>query len=123
MIPFAIDATSDVAPYEQVRIQVAQQVSSGLLEPGAKLPTVRHLAAELGLAVNTVARAFRELEADGVIVTRGRNGSFVSSRTIDGADRDAAIVAAAAEYAAQARTRGLTVAEATRLLEQAWPKS
>jgi DNA-binding transcriptional regulator YhcF (GntR family) len=120
---FAIDSTSDVAPYEQVRVQIAQQVSSGLLEAGAKLPTVRHLAADLGLAVNTVARAFRELEADGVIVTRGRKGSFVSSRTIDAPGDDAAILAAAAQYAAASRARGLTLAESTRLLERAWPKS
>lgn len=117
-----IDPTSPVAPYEQVRSQIARQISAGELQAGAQLPTVRQLANDLGLAVNTVARAFRELEADGVIVTRGRRGSFVASTSLDGsADED--VLTAAAQYAASARSRGLTLAETTRLLEQAWPRT
>lgn len=50
----------------------------GTLAAGERLPTVRALAETLGLASNTVARAYRELESDGFIETRGRNGSFVS---------------------------------------------
>lgn len=75
---FAIDATDSTPPFEQLRVQVRDAVASGALTGGAKLPTVRALAEELGLAVNTVARAYRELEADGIIETRGRAGSFVA---------------------------------------------
>ena len=72
-----VDPQSSVPPYEQVRTQVASQVVDGRLPAGTRLPTVRQLAADLGLAVNTVARAYRELETDGVIVTQGgRTGGW-----------------------------------------------
>jgi DNA-binding transcriptional regulator YhcF (GntR family) len=74
----AIDASSPVPPFEQLRMQLAQQITSGELAGGARLPTVRKLAGDLGLAPNTVARTYRELESDGFIATRGRNGSFVT---------------------------------------------
>lgn len=72
-----IDATSAVPPFEQVRNGVLAAVTSGELVSGSRLPTVRALAEQLGIAVNTVARAYRELEGDDVIETRGRSGSFV----------------------------------------------
>jgi DNA-binding transcriptional regulator YhcF (GntR family) len=73
-----IESTSTVPPYEQVRSQLAQAISKGRLKPEDQLPTVRKLAADLGLAANTVARAYRELELAGIIETRGRNGTFVA---------------------------------------------
>jgi DNA-binding transcriptional regulator YhcF (GntR family) len=73
-----IDPTSALAPYDQVRQQIIAQVRSGELIAETKLPTVRQLAAELSLAPNTVARAYRELELAGVLVTRGRNGTFIA---------------------------------------------
>ncbi len=78
-----VDPGSQVAPYEQLRSQVAAMVARGDLEPGQKLPTVRQLAGDLGLAANTVARAYRELETDGVISTQGRRGTFVRSTRLD----------------------------------------
>jgi DNA-binding transcriptional regulator YhcF (GntR family) len=113
-----IDQASPVAPYEQLRTQVAAQAADGRLPAGTKLPTVRQLATDLGLAANTVARAYRELEADGVVQTRGRAGTFVSSDVIAG-DSGAGL---AEEYVAAARRRGLTLAEATRLVELAWQR-
>ena len=74
----SIDPRSSVPPYEQVRLQLAGAIESGELPGDRKLPTVRGLAAELGLANNTVARAYRELELAGLIETRGRNGTFVA---------------------------------------------
>ena len=74
----AIDASSATPPFEQLRLQLVAQIVAGELAGGARLPTVRKLAEELGLAPNTVARTYRELEADGFIQTRGRNGSFVT---------------------------------------------
>jgi DNA-binding transcriptional regulator YhcF (GntR family) len=73
-----VDPSSPVPPFEQLRTQVVDAVASGELAPGARLPTVRRLADDLGLAAGTVARAYRELETAGVIETRGRNGTFVS---------------------------------------------
>jgi DNA-binding transcriptional regulator YhcF (GntR family) len=113
-----VDPTSDQPPFDQLRTQVARRAASGDLPPGTRLPTVRALAAELGLAANTVARAYRELEADGVVVTEGRRGTFVA--TTDAAASGDASEAAAA-YVSAVRRLGLSRAEATRLVEQAWP--
>lgn len=74
-----IDAGSAEPPFEQLRLQYAAAVREGALVPGAKLPTVRALAEQLGLAVNTVAKSYRALESDGVIETRGRSGTFVAA--------------------------------------------
>jgi DNA-binding transcriptional regulator YhcF (GntR family) len=101
----AIDAESAVPPFEQLRQQVIAAVASGELVPGTRMPTVRGLAGELGLAVNTVARSYKELEADEIIETRGRNGTFVSA-TGDPVQRQAQ--AAATEYAARTRSLGLS---------------
>jgi DNA-binding transcriptional regulator YhcF (GntR family) len=73
-----LDPSSPVPPYEQVRSQIAAAIDDGSLQPAVQLPTVRRLARDLGLAVNTVARAYRELEMAGLIETRGRQGSFVA---------------------------------------------
>ncbi|MEP6562645.1 MAG: GntR family transcriptional regulator [Nakamurella sp.] len=74
-----IDTVSAVPPFEQVRAQLAHQINDGTLPVGVKLPTVRSLAAELGLATNTVARAYRELETASLLETRGRAGTFVGA--------------------------------------------
>jgi DNA-binding transcriptional regulator YhcF (GntR family) len=102
-------------PFEQLRAQIAGRAATGDLPAGTRLPTVRALAAELDLAVNTVARAYKELEADGVVVTEGRRGTFVAAPS---APQDADDQAA--EYAATCRRLGLTLPEATRLLESHW---
>ena len=113
-----IDPESSVPPYEQLRIRVATQVDDGTLASGAKLPTVRGLAAELGLAVNTVAKAYRALEADGVIETRGRAGTFVASAALAAPPAD--LVRLAADLAAAARRQGLSLDETRTLVERAW---
>ena len=114
-----IDSSSAVPPFEQLRTQLAARVASGDLPAGTRLATVRQLAADLGLAANTVARAYRELEADGVIATQGRRGTFVSSDALAAAGTGPTDTLAD-EYVAAARRTGLTLAEATRLVEQAW---
>jgi DNA-binding transcriptional regulator YhcF (GntR family) len=107
VITVSIDADSSTAPFDQVRSQLATMISDGRLEAGARLPTVRRLAEDLGLAVNTVARAYRELETDGVITTQGRRGTFVTARATDTED----VTTAAAQYVASARQSGLTLSE------------
>jgi DNA-binding transcriptional regulator YhcF (GntR family) len=114
--PLIIDSASSVAPYEQVRVQLAVQISDGQLVPGAKLPTVRRLAEDLGLAANTVARAYRELEAAGLVETRGRAGTVVSAA---GDASRAFLVAAARDYATLARDLGIPVQEAGRIVAEA----
>ena len=69
---------SATPPYEQIRTQVSSLIALGTLAPGTRLPTVRSLAADLGIAAGTVARAYRELEQSGLIETRRRNGTVVA---------------------------------------------
>jgi DNA-binding transcriptional regulator YhcF (GntR family) len=104
-----IDPTSSVAPFEQLRTQILDAVRTGGLAAGTKLPTVRKLADDLGLAPGTVARAYRELERDEVIETRGRHGTFVAA-TGDPTQRQAQ--AAATAFAERTRQLGLTADDA-----------
>ena len=98
-----IDIDDSAPPYEQVRARISEQARSGELPVGYRLPTVRGLAESLGLAANTVAKAYRALEADGVIETRGRHGTFVAAAA-SAADRELAIAAQA--YVERARRLG-----------------
>jgi DNA-binding transcriptional regulator YhcF (GntR family) len=98
-----IDADSDRPPFEQVRGGPIDLIESGQLLTGERLPTVRALASRLGVAANTVARSYRELEAAGVIETRGRQGSFIKAGRHDALD---AGFAAAAAYVETARELG-----------------
>jgi len=102
-----LDRSSEAPPFEQIRAQVTAQVADGVLQPGDRLPTVRALAEELGLAPNTVARAYRELEQAGVIETRGRAGSFVMGDRAAGRAKAAAVA-----YLAETRALGLDDAAA-----------
>ena len=110
----SVDPASGVPPYEQVRESVRGQVEAGTLAPGFRLPPVRSLAASLDLAPNTVARAYKELEALGVVETRGRAGTFVSGRGVGSSLR-----AAASAYATTVRSLGLTDGEALDAVRRA----
>lgn len=81
-----IATDSPVPPYEQIRGQVVDMITAGVLREGVQLPPIRQLARDLKIASGTVARAYRELEAEGVLKTEGRRGSFV--RRARPADRD-----------------------------------
>jgi len=72
-----IISTSPEPVYEQIVRQIQDGVASGQLTPGAPLPTVRQLAGDLQLNRNTIARAYKQLEDGGVILTAGRRGTFV----------------------------------------------
>ena len=74
----AINLRSPVPPFEQIRTQIASLISLGTLAAGTRLPTVRSLASDLGLAAGTVARAYKELELAGLVETRRRNGTVVA---------------------------------------------
>jgi len=112
----SIDSSSATPPFEQLRVQLMQQITSGELAGGTRLPTVRKLAEDLGLAPNTVARTYRELESDGFISTRGRNGSFV---TPQGDQAHAQAQEAARSFADRIRKLGVSDAEAIRYVTAA----
>jgi DNA-binding transcriptional regulator YhcF (GntR family) len=111
-----IDAASPVPPYEQLRAQLARQIQDRTLAVGTRLPTIRRLAADLGLAVNTVGRAYRELEEARLIETRGRAGSFVSAAGQHGRERARR---AAVDYAALIASLGIDPSEAIRIVQAA----
>ena len=116
MLDIPVDHQSTVPPFEQLRLGIVARVQTGELTAGTKIPTVRALAVQLGLAPNTVARAYRELEQDGVLETRGRLGSFIASSgdpTQDAAGR------AATDYVAVIRRLGLDDDAALRYVRAA----
>jgi DNA-binding transcriptional regulator YhcF (GntR family) len=102
-----LDSTTRIPPFEQLRAQIALQVSAGALRPGQRLPTIRKLAHQLELSNGPVARAYRELEYAGIINGRGSSGSFVADNP-------------PVEYTADERHEKLThaAAEAVRLSQQ-----
>ncbi|MDT5068606.1 MAG: hypothetical protein QOK02_4761, partial [Mycobacterium sp.] len=87
----------------------------GVLSSGFRLPTVRQLAADLGLAPNTVARVYRELEFGGLIETRGRHGSFVTG--VPSPSR-ALAVEAAQQYVRRVTQLGLAAAESLAIVRR-----
>ncbi|NUP73341.1 MAG: GntR family transcriptional regulator [Sinomonas sp.] len=112
------DQGSATPLFEQLRRHVADLVAEGTLEAGRRLPPVRSLAAELGLAPHTIARAYRELEEAKVVVTRGRAGTVVAPRDA----REEELTTAAAAFAAAASARGCSLEEAVRLVEKAYAR-
>jgi DNA-binding transcriptional regulator YhcF (GntR family) len=79
MLTLTIDRSLDDPVYEQVADQVRRLVASGALGPGTALPSVRQLAGDLGVNLNTIARAYRLLEAEGFLVIRDRAGVVVAA--------------------------------------------
>jgi len=106
-------------PFAQLRDGVRRQIQRGALLPGDRLPTVRAMAADLGLAPNTVARAYRELEQEGWLIGHGRAGTFVADHLpAQPSDREAALAEAAETYRRRAAQLGFSPAQAVRELER-----
>lgn len=111
-----IDPDSPVPPFEQLRAQLDVQIRSGVIASGSRLPTVRQLAADLALAKNTVVRAYRALEDDGLVAGDRRRGTVVLDRPNGDRDRRRIINAAARRYADDVRHTGATRDEAVAAL-------
>ena len=111
-----IDGASTVPPFEQLRVQILDAANEGRLAVGTRLPPVRALAARLGLAVNTVARAYRELEQAEVVTTRSRAGTVIAAAGDNGRRR---VAEAAAVFADSVRANGLDPQEAMTYVETA----
>ena len=84
MIEFHLDGRSGVAPYMQLVQQVRQSMRLGLLTEGDQLPTVKDVVAKVAINPNTVLKAYRELEYEGLVAARPGVGTFVTRTLTDG---------------------------------------
>jgi len=120
-----VDTRSATPPYEQLRSQVRDLVRTGTLPIGAKLPPIRQLARDLGIAPGTVARAYAELERDGLVVTRGRHGTAVAPGAAAPAlaerERRRLLDAAASAFAVEAVRLGVSSPDALAAVRGALP--
>ena len=115
-----IDPGSAIPPFEQIRGQITELATSGELPEGARLPTIRQLAGDLGLAAGTVARAYRELEASGVVLSRRRHGTTIAPVPRPNArEVRVGLASAARTYALAVRTLGVDREAAVAALEGA----
>lgn len=112
-VPFRLDPASGVPFYRQVIDQVLLAVADGRLAPGAQLPTVRQLAVDLSVNLNTVAKAYREMEIRGIVQTQQGTGTFVAERRSPGgaAERKKALARLVDELFAKAGSHGFDVEE------------
>lgn len=117
-----IDRDSPVPAYEQLRGQLAVAIRVGSFPPRRPLPPIRTMAAAMGLAPGTVARAYAELERDGLVEGRRRGGTVVVDDPPDseaGRDRAEQLAHAADVFVAVARRLDADVDEATAAVEHA----
>ncbi|OIJ66460.1 GntR family transcriptional regulator [Streptomyces mangrovisoli] len=103
---FRIDRRGGIPAYVQIIQQVQQALRLGLLEPGDRLPTARAVVEATALNPNTVLKAYRELESQGLVETRRRHGTFVTG-TLGASSADSPWHAELADVAARARASGL----------------
>jgi GntR family transcriptional regulator len=104
-----LDPDNPTPPYEQLRRQLAELIAAGQLGPGDRLPPLRQLAGDLGVAVGTVARSYRELEQDGLLISRRGGGTRVTETGRGSAtDRRHLLGGMAADFVTHARGLGFT---------------
>ncbi|MER5658445.1 GntR family transcriptional regulator [Streptomyces sp. NPDC060235] len=125
MVAYRIDRRSGVATYVQIVQQTKQALRLGLLEPGDKLPTAREVVEATAINPNTVLKAYRELEREGLVEARRGLGTFVR-RTLGAAPADSPLGEALDAWARDARAAGLdredVAALFTSVLDAHFPK-
>ena len=108
-----VSADDPTPPYEQLRRQLADLIEGGQLVEGERLPPLRQLAGDLGLAVGTVARTYRELEVAGLVRSRRGAGTRVAPAgpQPSAQEREARLASLASAYVTKARALGAADAE------------
>lgn len=107
-------------PYVQISHQLTAMIQAGTVPAGTRLPAIRHLANDLGVAVNTVGRAYQELESAGLVTAAGRRGTVVRSTVLAKQADGAALASSAERLALEARHRGLSIEAAIDQLRAAF---
>jgi GntR family transcriptional regulator len=110
---FRLDAKSGVPVYRQMMDQVMAAVVAGTLAEGDQLPTVRQAAVDLSINLNTVVRAYRELEIRGALTTQQGTGTFISTKKVkvSEGERQRRLTQMASEFLARAGEEGFTLDE------------
>jgi len=119
-VDFSIDTRSGVPLYRQIIEQVKFAIARGEMAPGDQLPTVRQLAVDLSINPNTVIRAYRELEIEGVLDTHQGSGTYVGNHKpeIDPLEKQRMLNQIVTDLLARASSYGLTLAEVFEALRQ-----
>lgn len=122
---FRMSPESGVPLYRQIIDQVQGGIASGALCPGDQLPTVRQVAVDLAINLNTVLRAYRELEIRGFLDTQQGTGTFVSDQKVKGnsAARERKLEQLATEFVSRAGAEGFTVRDLIQVLTDNWPET
>jgi GntR family transcriptional regulator len=122
---FRLDASSGVPFYRQIIDQVLLAVADGRLKPGAQLPTVRQLAVDLSINLNTVTKAYREMEIRGIVETQQGTGTFVATRRSDRrpSERRRALEGLIDRFVALAASRGFSLEELAEAVVERAEKS
>src|SRR5947209_13846044 len=120
VIEFELDSRSGLPTYLQLVQQVRQAVRLGLLEPGDQLPTAREVVEKLAINPNTVLKAYRELERDGLVAPRPGLGTFVRRSLASAASAaDPKLKRELARWMAAARQAGLDVEDVEAVFQAA----
>lgn len=121
-LPFQIDPQAGVPIYQQVIEQLKRAISLGIYQVGEPIPTIREMALHLQVNPNTVAKGVRELEREGLLVTKVGKGSFVSEQALghSQSDRDQKGQVLTRQYAKDMRWLGYQEQESVDLLRQNW---
>ncbi len=122
---FRLDLRSGVPVYRQLIDQVLVAISSGTLSPGDRLPTVRQVAVDLSININTVVRAYKELEIRGVLSTQQGTGTFITDQEVrhDEAERRRRLSHLIGEMLARAGAEGFSINEVRGALDDLVPDS
>ena|SRR5271165_5961579 len=119
MITFRLDGKSGVPIYRQIQDQIRFGIASGLLLPRDKLPTMRAVAVDLKINLNTVIKAYSELEREGLLTTEQGKGTFVSAQrvAVSVAERESKLSSLCGEFLARAAEYGFSPAEVVRTIQ------
>jgi GntR family transcriptional regulator len=120
---FRLDLQSGVPVYRQIIDQVQGGIATGVLQPGHQLPTVRQVAVDLAINLNTVLRAYRELEIRGVLETQQGTGTFISHRKVapDDSERERQLMQLVNEFVSRAGAAGFTLEDVEGALLERYP--